>query len=307
MKVLLLGANGQLGSVLAPALQHEAAVTELVQVTRQGDASLAGALGVDLADSCQLGQVLDDVKPRLIINASAYTAVDRAESEEAIATAINGDAVGAMGAWAARHDATVLHVSTDYVFDGSASTPYRPDAPTAPINAYGRSKLAGERQLAASGARHLVLRTAWLYSASHPSFMGTMLRLAAQRDELRVVADQIGSPTPARVLAEAITATLPFCAMHMPASDARWGVHHVVAAGQTSWHGFASAIIQGAHDRGILHAMPRVSPISTGAFPTPAHRPAYSVLDTTRFTEAFGWQPGEWRELLAIELNDLTC
>jgi dTDP-4-dehydrorhamnose reductase len=211
-----------------------------------------------------------------------------------------------MGTWAARNGATVLHVSTDYVFDGHATSPYRTDAATAPANAYGRSKLAGERQLAATGARHLVFRTAWLYSASHPSFLGTMLRLARERDELRVVADQVGSPTSARTLAAAIGATLSFCSSAAPANDPRWGIHHVVAAGKTSWHGFATAIITEAYERGILTSMPRVTPIVTTEFPTPAHRPAYSVLDTSRFTDAFGWQAPAWQEPLAVELNELT-
>jgi len=299
MRILVLGAGGQLGHELRRAL---APLGELAVATRDGalgDGSQG--LAADLADAASLARALDRAQADLVVNAAAYTAVDRAEDEPALADRINGRAPGEIGDWAAAHGARVIHYSTDYVFDGRATRPYREDDATAPLGVYGDSKLGGERALAASGARHLVLRTAWVYAARGHNFLRTMLRLARERDELRVVADQVGAPTPAHWLADA-TARIA----------SRWsargedGVYHLAAAGQCSWHGFAEAIVDGAARSGLLERAPRVVAIATADFPTRARRPAYSVLDGGRVERAFGIERPDWRAGLDEVLAQLA-
>lgn len=279
MKILLLGANGQLGR----SFVEEGGLAqrgELVAVTREGtlwDGRRSEQLDLSAA---HVSTLLDRIRPGLVVNAAAYTAVDRAEQEEALATRINGEAVGELGAWAAAHGALVLHYSTDYVFDGAASVPYPVDAPTGPLGAYGRSKLAGEQALRASGADHLILRTAWVYAPHGHNFLRTMLRLGAEREELRVVADQYGAPTSTALIVRASLALLDRWQTADAAGRTRMqGTHHAVANGHTSWHGFASAIFAEAHARGLIQRIPKVTPITTAEFPTPARRPAWSVLD----------------------------
>jgi dTDP-4-dehydrorhamnose reductase len=194
----------------------------------------------------------------------------------------------------------LVHYSTDYVFDGSASRPYREDDATAPLGVYGISKLAGEDAIRASGARHAILRTAWVYASHGRNFLLTMLRLANERDELRVVADQVGAPTPAAWIADA-TADL------IRRGVAESGTWHLVTSGQVSWHGFASAIMEDAHALGLLERMPTVVPITTAEFPTPARRPAYSVLDTTRLHDDFGIVPPAWRGELRATLREIAA
>ena len=298
MRILLLGANGQLGFELLRAL---APLGELVAATRDG--SLADGrrgLRADLADPDSLRQALDDARADLIVNAAAYTAVDRAEDEPDLADRINHHAVGDIGAWAARHGARVVHYSTDYVFDGNATRAYREDDATAPAGVYGMTKRAGEQALRASGARQLVFRTAWVYAARGHNFLRTMLRLAGEREELRVVADQVGSPTPARLIAD-VTATV--LVRPAVASD---GVFHLVSRGQCSWHGFAAAIVEGAAARGLLARVPRVLPIASADYPTRARRPAWSVLDGSRLENTFGLQLPDWRAGLDQVLDELA-
>ena len=288
MKILVLGANGQVGHELRRAL---APLGNIVAATRDGKlADGSECLAADLAESASLAAALDAARADLVVNAAAYTAVDRAEDEPELADRVNHRAVGEIGAWAAAHGVRVIHYSTDYVFDGSAKRPYREDDATAPIGAYGRSKLAGERALAASGARHLILRTAWVYAAHGHNFLRTMLRLARERDELRVVADQIGAPTPAHWLADATAAIAARW------SDARVdGICHLTSAGQCSWHAFAQVIVEAAVQRGLVDRAPRVSAIATAEFPTRARRPAYSVLDGHRVEHEFGIARPDWR------------
>lgn len=297
MNVLLLGANGQLGRSF---IEHGGLAKRgtLVTATRDGQRFDGGpAVIADLSQPATLRALLDGHRPDLIINTAAYTAVDRAESEESLATRINGDAVAVLGEWAAKHGALVVHYSTDYVFSGDANQPYATDAATAPLGAYGRSKLAGERALAASGASYLLLRTAWVYSAHSNNFLRTMLRLAAERDELRVVADQQGSPTDTGLIVEATLAALDVWFQASPdRRRALSGVHHLTASGHTTWHGFATAIMQEAKARGLLARVPRVLPITTAEFPTPAKRPAWSVLDTTGFQRQFGYPLADWQQ-----------
>jgi dTDP-4-dehydrorhamnose reductase len=297
VKILLLGANGQLGRTF---LDHGglAAHGELVIATRDGGLTGGGhGEAADLSAPNALPAVLDRIQPDVIINAAAYTAVDRAEREEALATRVNGDAVGVLGRWAATHGALVIHYSTDYVFDGRQSQPYATDAPTGPLGAYGRSKLAGELALRDSGADHLLFRTAWVYAAHGHNFLRTMLRLAAEHDELRVVADQHGAPTATPLIVEASLAALDrWLQSDAVQRHALLGTHHLVASGATTWHGFASAIFAEAEALGVLASQPRVIPISSAEFPTPAVRPAWSLLDNTRFQQRFAMPLPDWRD-----------
>ena len=308
MRILLLGANGQLGRTF---LDHGglAARGELVVASRDGVLS-GGSRGeiVDLAEPAKLPALLDRVQPDVIVNAAAYTAVDRAEQDEALATRINGEAVGELGSWASAYPALVLHYSTDYVFDGAQSQPYAVAAATAPVGAYGRSKLVGERALRDSGADHLILRIAWVYAATHgQNFLRTMLRLGSERDELRVVADQHGAPTDTRLVVRASLAALDRW-LRANAAQRRQliGTHHLVASGATTWHGFATAIFEQALAQGVIARAPRVIPIGSAEFPTPAQRPAWSVLDNSGFRRHFGFSLPDWREGLHEAIAQLA-
>ena len=244
MKILLLGANGQVGFELARTL---AAHGDVVAATRERTlADGAPCLRVDLEYPDSLARALDETRADVVVNAAAYTAVDRAEDEPDLADRINHRAVAEIGSWAARNGARVVHYSTDYVFDGAATRPYREDDATAPLGVYGRSKLAGENALRASGAAHLIFRTAWVYAARGQNFLRTMLRLGAEREELRVVVDQVGAPTPARMIAEASAAALG----RWRGGDDLAGTYHMVAGGETSWFEFANAIFRSAARRG---------------------------------------------------------
>jgi dTDP-4-dehydrorhamnose reductase len=291
MRILLLGANGQVGFELRRAL---APLGDVVAATRSGVLpGGAACAAIDLADDAATGAALEALRPDVIVNAAAHTAVDRAESEPDAARQANGIAPGLLGRWCAAHEALLLHYSTDYVFDGGARRAWREADPTGPLGVYGRSKLEGEQAIAASGCQHLILRTAWVYAARGHNFLRTMLRIGAEREELRVVADQIGAPTPARWLAAASAALLARIDRTTP-TDA-FGVFHMAAAGETSWHGFAEAIFDDAVTAGLLPRAPRVVAISSADFPTPAARPAYSVLDGTRLAATHRLRLPHWR------------
>ena len=292
MKLLLLGGNGQVGRELRRSLSP---LGELVVATRDGSGADVAA---DFDAPAALATMIRDVRPDVVVNAAAYTAVDKAEADADAAFRINAEAPAAIAAACADTRALLVHYSTDYVFDGSASRPYREDDATAPLGVYGASKLAGEEAIRASGARHAILRTAWVYASHGRNFLLTMLRLAGERDELRVVADQVGTPTSAAWIADATAAVL-----RHGVTDA--GTWHLVASGQTSWHGFASAIIEDAHALGLLARTPTVMPIATADFPTPAQRPANSVLDTARLRSDFGIVPQDWRDGLRATLRDI--
>ncbi|KAF1007991.1 MAG: dTDP-4-dehydrorhamnose reductase [Luteibacter sp.] len=289
MTILLLGADGQLGWHLRTEL---ASLGPLRAVTRQGRGD---DLACDLSLPGEVTALLQAHRPSLIVNAAAYTAVDAAETDEATATQVNGELPGLLGRLAAGWGGRVIHYSTDYVFDGQSRRPYRESDPVAPLNAYGRSKLAGEQALASSGADHVILRTAWVYSLRGRNFLTTMLRLAGERDHLRVVDDQFGCPTSASFIARA-TRRVAENEMHGKADAS--GVYHLVCGNQTTWHGFASAIMEGAARRNLLTAMPRVERVATSVYPTPARRPPYSVLDSHRFTSTFDFQMPDWRDEL---------
>ena len=274
-RILLTGAAGQLGRELASAL------------TGCGDVFACDRAALDLADRASIERVVRAARPDFIVNAGAYTAVDRAESERDLAFAINAEAPAILAAEAARTGATLIHYSTDYVFDGTRTTPYFEDDAPNPVNAYGASKLAGELAIARSGAAALTLRTSWVYGRSGQNFLLTMQRLATQRDEIRVVADQHGVPNWARALAGA-TAALVRRGNSELARNA--GVYHLSARGATTWYEFARAILAGA--------AVRVVPIATSEYPTPARRPAYGVLDASRFARTFGIVLPEWKQML---------
>lgn len=299
MKFLLLGGNGQLGRSFVEQ-GSLGARGELIVATRDGRRFDDGpAEAADLAAPESLPGLLDRIQPDVILNTAAYTAVDRAEQEEALASRVNGEAVGVLGSWAATHGALVVHYSTDYVFDGSATTPYPVDARTAPLGAYGRSKLAGETALRSSGAAHLIFRTAWVYASHGHNFLRTMLRLGGERDTLNVVADQHGAPTSTDVI---VAGTLAALDTWLPATadvrTAMEGIHHLVASGHTTWHGFAQAIFDEAVPAGLLSRAPVVNAIGTAQFPTPAQRPAWSVLDNRGMAQHFGYTPPPWRDAL---------
>jgi dTDP-4-dehydrorhamnose reductase len=298
MKILLLGANGQVGFELARSL---APLGDLHVATRSGS---NGSIAVDLANPQTLDVALHGVAPDVVVNAAAYTAVDRAEDEANLADRINHWALTVLGAWAARSGALIVHYSTDYVFDGSSKSPYGEDDSTAPLGVYGSSKLAGEDALRASGCDHLIFRTAWVYAARGQNFLRTMLRLAHERDQLSVVNDQRGAPTSARLIAAATALAL---ARNLDSDSAMVGTYHLSAAGNCTWYDFAVALLQRAVAAGIIERCPAVVPIATSQFPTRARRPAYSVLDTTRFRTAFGLHLPSWQSGLDAVIGEMAA
>ncbi|VVE55701.1 dTDP-4-dehydrorhamnose reductase [Pandoraea capi] len=287
-RILLTGATGQVGWELARCLQG------------MGDVHAPGRHEMDLLDTDSVARTLRDFAPDLIVNPAAYTAVDRAETDEAAAYQVNAVVPGIMAEEAKRLGALVVHYSTDYVFDGTSSTPYREDEPTNPQNAYGRTKLAGEAAIAASGANHLVLRTSWVYGTRGANFLLTVQRLARERDELRIVADQYGAPTWCRTIAE-LTSQVLVQGLTETGVDAdfwreRGGLYHLTAAGQTTWHGFTEAIL----DVSASEKRPNVVAIPTSAYPLPAKRPAYSILDNDKLARNFGVRAPDWRDALQL-------
>ncbi|KRG87117.1 dTDP-4-dehydrorhamnose reductase [Stenotrophomonas sp. CW117] len=299
MTVLVFGGNGQIGRELLRAL---APLGTVVATTRSGtlaDGSVCEVADFDRPDS--LPALLDRLQPAVVINAAAHTAVDRAEQEPEAAFRANAQAPGVLARWCAAHDVPLVHYSTDYVFDGQGGTPYREDASTAPLGVYGTSKRDGEDAVRAAGGRHLIFRTAWVYAAHGGNFLRTMLRLGAERDQLRVVADQIGTPTPAGLIADVTAQAL----RHPGGLSGTW---HLTASGQTSWHGFAEAIFAEAQATGVLAKTPVVDAIASSDYPTPARRPAWSVLDNRRLQQDFGivlpaWQDGLKRVMAEIAVT----
>jgi dTDP-4-dehydrorhamnose reductase len=308
VRILLLGANGQLGHTFLDQ-GGLSARGELIAASRDGVLTAGGSGEIaDLSVPASLPALLDRVRPDVIVNAAAYTAVDRAEQEEALATRVNGEAVGVLGRWAAAHGALVIHYSTDYVFDGGQAQPYAVDATTGPLGAYGRSKLAGERALRDSGADHLTFRTAWVYAAHGHNFLRTMLRLGTERDELRVVADQHGAPTDTMLIVDGTLAALDrWLQSDSARRRALAGTHHLVAGGATTWHGFARAIFDEAAALGLLARSPRVVAIGSAEFPTPAVRPAWSLLDNGGFQQHFGFALPDWQHGLHDVMRRLAA
>jgi dTDP-4-dehydrorhamnose reductase len=298
-RILLTGRNGQVGSELAQLLP------------RLGEVTALGRQELDLLNIHDIRRAVQHARPSLIVNAAAYTTVDRAEKEEALAHAINADAPAVIAEEAKKIGAVVVHYSTDYVFDGTKHTPYTEDDPTNPISAYGRTKLAGEEAIRATGIPHLIFRTAWVYATSGKNFLLTILRLATEREELRIVSDQFGAPTSSREIAQATTRVL----VDLPRKSGSslpeiTGTYNLTASGETTWHEFATTIIEdcsqlprdtpwfaaATSNRPLIAK--RIIPITTADYPTPARRPAYSVLSNVRFAATFGFTLPAWRTQL---------
>lgn len=294
-KILLTGVNGQVGHALQAAFNASQFPAELIALDRNQ---------LDLANADQIRVVVRAVQPDLIINPAAYTAVDKAESEPDLAYAINAKGPQILAEEAERMNARIIHFSTDYVYDGKKISPYLESDPTEPLSVYGQTKLAGEEAIRAVGLPHLIFRTAWVYGAYGKNFMNTILRFANERDTLNIVADQIGTPTSSNAIAEAIIQIL------QPGNFEMSGVYHLVNSGQASWYEFARASIEKANVLRQQTGQPSlltkdIQPISTAEYPTPAKRPANSLLDTAKLTADFGIQLPHWRDSLSDELNRL--
>jgi dTDP-4-dehydrorhamnose reductase len=286
-KVLLIGAKGQVGQELQLTLPS---LGEVISVGREE---------LDLTNSEKISQLISEIHPDYLVNAAAYTAVDKAETESELAYAINATAPQTMAAVANKIGSKFLHISTDYVFDGQKNTPYLETDLTNPLSIYGRSKLAGEEQIQDSNSNALILRTAWVYgSYGKGNFVKTMLRLGKEREELKVVVDQVGSPTWAKDIAEAITGLL--INANSPA-----GIYHFTNSGVASWFDLSKAIFEEAKISGIPLKIQRVIPITTAEYPTPAVRPAYSVLSGQKISPQLGYIPPYWRDSLKSMLNQL--
>lgn len=297
MKILLLGANGQVGWELQRAL---APLGQLVICDRHS---------ANLENPQALIELVEREQPAVIVNAAAYTAVDKAESDVDRARKVNAESVAVLAAAAHKLDAWLVHYSTDYVFAGNKPGAYVEDDSTAPLSVYGQTKLEGEQAIRASGCRHLILRTSWVYAARGSNFAKTMLRLAADREELRVVADQIGAPTSAELIADVTALVLQRIASDTTLGKIASGTYHLVASGVTSWHGYAQFVIAEAARLGVpLRATPEnVHPITTAQYPVPAQRPANSKLDNQKLQQTFGLELPEWEfhvKRMLIELSN---
>jgi len=295
-KILLTGVNGQVGHALLRAFSEQNVHCISLDRTQ-----------LDLTDTDAIRHAVLTIKPDLIINPAAYTAVDKAESEPELTYAINAAAPQALAEEAAKIGARFIHFSTDYVYSGTKSGAYVEDDPTQPLSVYGKSKLAGEDAIRAVGVSHLIFRTSWVYGAYGKNFMKTILRLAAERDELRIVADQFGAPTSSSSIADAVLTVMGLWNNELA------DTYHLVNAGKTSWHGFATAIVQEYNRMQSVHNLPllKVKPeniqaITTSEYPTPAVRPANSCLDCSKLARDFSVQLPDWRQALIGELAQLV-
>jgi len=293
-RILLTGLNGQVGQELQRTL---APLGEVIGVGRET---------MDLAQATSIRQAISEARPDVIVNAAAYTAVDKAETETELAHSINGIAPQIMAEEAQRLGAALFHISTDYVFDGRKNTPYLEDDAPNPIGAYGKSKLVGEEGIRKTCDRYIILRTAWVYGTYGKSnFVKTMLRLFASRDEVRVVADQVGTPTWASDIASAIATLLPQLCPEQPQESPLTGIYNFTNSGMSSWYDFAIAIFEEAEQLGFPLKVQRIVPITTSEYPTPAQRPAYSVLSGKKVSAALGTHPPYWRDGLRQMLGEL--
>jgi dTDP-4-dehydrorhamnose reductase len=292
---MITGVTGQVGGALVKVL---ASTFSVVGTTRNE---------FDLSRPDKISSTLDRIAPDLIINPAAYTAVDRAEDEKEIAFSINAEAPGIIARWAAERRIPLVHFSTDYVFDGGATRPWREDDPANPLSVYGASKRAGEDAIRAAAGLHLIIRTSWVYAAHGANFLRTITRLAKERKELRIVADQFGAPTSARLIADAVARILgsggSALADRFAASQ---GAVNIAASGETSWHEFAVAVVEGLKARSVTLAVEGIVPIATKDYPTKAKRPKNSRLDLTRLNEVFRIKPPNWEQALAPELDQVA-
>ena len=295
MRILLTGSSGQVGGALLPMLEQRGVV-----LVPPRDA-------FDLSRPETLALALDVLRPDLIINPAAYTAVDQAQDAPELAFRVNAEAPGMIAKWAARNDAAMIHFSTDYVFDGAGVEPWREDSEPSPLSVYGQSKLAGDQAVLEAGCAHLIVRTSWVYAARGRNFLTAMLRLASEREELRVVADQFGAPTPARVIAETLTKILETVGVDpISVRGQRSGILNIACSGEASWHAFAEAIVDGMKVRGMNPKAKRVVRISSSEFPTRAKRPRNSRLHLGLLDAKFGVIPPPWNQSLEYELDQLS-
>lgn len=299
MRVLILGSNGQVGAELHGALQSELSSAhlefEILCLTRAD---------LDLAKTSFIYNFLVNKAPDVVVNASAYTAVDKAESEAKLAFMINEHAVGEIAKYCSDFGSKMIHISTDYVFDGAAKQPYGEEEDVSPSGVYGQSKLAGENLIRRTLTEHLVLRTSWVFGASGNNFVKTMLAIAQERKELGVVADQFGAPTSARAIAGVIAKTVAY-ACKSDQTEMEWGTYHYSGFPYVSWAEFASEIFEQATLKGIIPSAPVIKSISSEAYPTPAKRPANSRLDCSKLKATFGIDPDDWKTSLGLVLDDL--
>ncbi|UVW27931.1 dTDP-4-dehydrorhamnose reductase [Massilia sp. H6] len=298
MRILLFGKDGQLGG----ALRHS-----LAPLASPGGLRALGRADADLADAAALRACVRDWRPEVIVNAAAYTAVDRAETEQALAHSVNALAPGVLAEEAQACGAWLVHYSTDYVFDGSKGGPYLETDPANPLSVYGRTKLEGEQRIRASGARHLLLRTGWVFGRQGANFPKSILQLARQRQAFDVVADQVGAPTSAQLLADATALALQRIASAGDAAPSLSGTYHLAAAGQTSWHAYACHVLAQAQAHGaqLLATPERIAAVPASRWRAAAQRPANSLLDTAKFRATFGLALPDWRlhvNLLIAEL-----
>ena len=292
MRFLVTGVSGQIGGALVARMRG------------LGTILAADRSVLDLSRPGALAAQLDALSPDVILNPAAYTAVDRAEDERELAFTVNGESPGVMAHWAAARGVPFVQLSTDYVFDGSGDRPWREEDPVAPLGAYGASKLAGEEAVRSAAGPHLIVRTSWIYAAQGANFLRTMARLAQEKNELRIVADQIGAPTSAAVVADVLATMIETKMPNLAATfAAAKNTVHLATSGHTSWHGFASTIIEGLRRRGAAITVRQIIPITSKEYPTKAVRPLNSRLDLTRLREAFGITPRGWNEALEPELD----
>ena len=294
MRIVVTGVSGQVGAALIARFHKE-------------DVISANRSLIDLAQPNNIAAVLEQLNPAIIINAAAYTAVDQAESERELARVVNSVAPGVIARWASAKGVPLIHFSTDYVFDGHGQAPWGEDDATGPLSVYGRTKLDGEDAVRAAGGISLIVRTSWVYASTGKNFLRTIARLAREREQLRIVADQIGAPTSAALIADCVQKMLngdvqsfrDRCALSN-------GIVHLTASGETNWHGFACAIVDGLRKRGVKLTVNEVVPIKTEDYPTPAKRPLNSRLDLTRLCQVFKIAPARWLDALDPELDVLA-
>jgi len=290
-KILILGANGQVGWELRRALLPLGKVTALDKAQ------------VDLRDPKAINEKLEEINPDIIVNAAAYKAVDKTESEPQLASLVNGDAPGILAAFAKKRNALLVHYSTDYVFDGTSPVPMTEASVTAPLNSYGHSKLEGEKAIQSHGCRHLIFRTSWVYGARGQNFLLTMLKLGKERDTLKIVNDQFGAPTWSRLIAETTGIILSKIALK---SDWEWGIYNLTASEKTSWEGFAKEIFNQAHLLDLTFPIPTLIGIPSSEYPVPAKRPKNSVLSLDKIQTTFDLSIPSWKECLTLCLEDIN-
>lgn len=288
MRILVTGVTGQVGSALCSRL---ACVATVISADRAA---------LDLTKPRQMALRLDELAPDMIVNPAAFTAVDRAEEERDLAFLVNATAPGILARWAARRGVPLIHFSTDYVFDGRGSRPWQETDDAGPLCVYGASKLAGEIAIQRAGGPHLIIRTSWVYASQGGNFLRTIMRLAEEREELRIVADQVGAPTSAAIIADAVAAMVSRTTDLSRDFAEAGGLVHLAASDVTSWHGFATAIVAGLRARGVPLSVERIVPIASAEYPTMASRPLNSRFDLSRLSQSFGIVPPSW----IVGLND---